>query len=537
VVVDVDDTRQRGCPLGVDDLVGLAGEVGSDGSDHAVLDRDVGPPDTRRTHDVRSGENSIRHAQGETPLAQSSCHAGIGSVRGKQERPAGGRGSEVVFCGLPATVRVVILNAGTLVTMNDEREVRQDCHVVVKDGEVAAIEDGFASGAAVEAREEVVIPGLVNCHTHMYALPIRGAPLDVAPESFYEALVDIWWRVDEAFTDEDARLSALGSCVEMLEGGVTAFCDNYSGPNTLPGALDAVAAGVAATPIRGMITFEQTARNSEAEAMNGLEENSRFLREAESAYDRVSGHYCLHTLFTNTESVVRATTERAREDGRPVQIHLEEGLVDVHRSIEEYGKRPVPALAEMGFLDADVIAAHCVHSTETELEILADNDVAVAHNPYSNTNNAVGIADVEKMQEEELTIGIGDDGWDPDMFETMRSAVGIHKLKQSNPSGFDMARALEWATIGSAEVMGIDDEVGSIEVGKRADLVTLDLGPNPVLSGSAPYYVVSAASRADVTRTVVDGEVVYESGEGVRGVDDADLRAVGEASERLWDRL
>jgi cytosine/adenosine deaminase-related metal-dependent hydrolase len=431
----------------------------------------------------------------------------------------------------------VILNAGTLVTMNDEREVIEESHVVVEDGEITAIEEGFAPDADVDARDEVVIPGLVNCHTHMYALPIRGAPLSAAPESFYEALVDIWWQVDEAFTMEDARLSALGSCVEMLEGGVTAFCDNYSGPNTLPGALDAVAEGVAATPIRGLITFEQTARNSEDEAMAGLDENSRFVRDGQQEYDRVAGHYCLHTLFTNTESVVEATVERAREDGRPVQIHLEEGLVDVHRSIEEYGKRPVPALEEMGLLDADVIAAHCVHSTETELEILADHDVAVAHNPYSNINNAVGIANVEKMEHEEMTIGIGDDGWDPDMFETMRSAVGIHKLKQNNPSGFDMAKALEWATIGSAAVMGMADEVGSIEPGKRGDFATLSLGPNPVLEGSAPYYVVSAASRADVTRTIVGGDVVYDQAAGVRGVDESDLRAVGEASQRLWDRL
>jgi cytosine/adenosine deaminase-related metal-dependent hydrolase len=431
----------------------------------------------------------------------------------------------------------VLLNAGTLVTMNDEREVRQEVHVVIEDGTIAAIEDGFAPDADVDARGEVAVPGLVNCHTHMYALPIRGAPLDVAPESFYEALVDIWWRVDEAFTEEDARLSALGSCKEMLEGGVTAFCDNYSGPNTLPGALDAVAEGVARTPIRGMITFEQTARNSQEEAMAGLEENGRFVREGETDHDRVGGHYCLHTLFTNTESVVEATVERAREDDRPVQIHLEEGLVDVHRAIEDYGKRPVPALADMGFFEAEVIAAHCVHSTQRELEILADHDVAVAHNPYSNINNAVGIADVETMAREGMTVGIGDDGWDPDMFETMRSAVGIHKLKRNNPSGFDMATALEWATIGSAEVMGMADEIGSIEEGKRGDFATLDFGPNPVLAGSAPYYVVGAASRGDVTRTIVGGDVAYERGEGVRGVDSADMQAVGEASQRLWDRL
>ncbi len=430
------------------------------------------------------------------------------------------------------------LNAGTLVTMNDERAVRQEVTVVVDDdGAIEAIEDGYAADAAVDARDEVVIPGLVNCHTHMYALPIRGAPLDVAPESFYEALVDIWWEVDEAFTAEDARLSALGSCVEMLESGVTAFCDNFSGPNTLPGGLEAVAEGVAETPIRGLLTFEQTARNSEDEAMAGLEENRTFVRDGEAAYDRVEGHYCLHTLFTNTRDVVEATVEAATADDRPIQIHLEEGLVDVHRAIEDYGNRPVPALADMGFFDAEVIAAHCVHSTERELAILGDHDVAVAHNPYSNINNAVGIADVETMAEEGLTVGLGDDGWDPDMFETMRSAVGIHKLKQHNPSGFDMATALEWATIGSAEVMGVADDLGSVEPGKRADLVTLDLGPNPVLPESAPYYVVSAASRGDVTRTVVDGEVVYERGTGVRGVDDSYAHAVGEASRALWDRL
>lgn len=432
----------------------------------------------------------------------------------------------------------MILNAGTLVTMNEERTVHQEVNVVVENGEIVAIEDGFVEGEdVVDARDEVVIPGLVNCHTHMYALPIRGAPLDVAPQSFYEALVDIWWNVDEAFTHEDARLSSLGSCYEMLKGGVTAFCDNYSGPNTLPGALEAVADGVSQTPIRGMITFETTARNNEEEAVSGLDENQEFVQSGESDFERVHGHYCLHTLFTNTETVVDDCVSRAIDDDRPIQIHLEEGLVDVHTSIQEYGKRPVFALDEMGFFDADVIAAHCVHSTDPEIEILGENDVKVAHNPYSNTNNAVGIANVEKMQEEGITIGLGDDGWDPDMFEVMRTAVGIHKLKKNNPSGFDMAQALEWATIGSAEVMGMEDRIGSIEPGKRADFVTLDLGPNPMLAGSAPYYIVSAASRADVTRTIVDGEVVYEPGGGVVGVSETDLEAVGSASEALWDRL
>ena len=430
------------------------------------------------------------------------------------------------------------LNAGTLVTMNDEFEVKEEVHVVVEDGEITEIGDGYVSGDdVVDARDDVVIPGLVNSHTHMYALPIRGAPLDVAPQSFYEALVDIWWRVDEAFTERDARLSALGSAKEMLEGGVTAFCDNYSGPNTLPGAMDAVAEGVAQTPIRAMLTFEQTARNSTEEALAGLEENERFVAEGESEYDRIEGHYCLHTLFTNTEETVEATVERAVQDDRPIQIHLEEGLVDVHDSIKEYGKRPVDALADMGFFEADVIAAHCVHSTDAEIETLAEHDVKVAHNPYSNTNNAVGIANVEKMEEEGLTIGIGDDGWDPDMFETMRTAVGIHKLKKNNPSGFDAAKALEWATIGSAKVMGMEDEIGSIEVGKRGDFAILELGPNPVLPESAPYYVVNSASRADVKTTIVGGEVAYERGEGVEGVTDADLEAVGEASVELWDRL
>ncbi|MDS0222784.1 amidohydrolase family protein [Haloarcula sp. S1AR25-5A] len=432
----------------------------------------------------------------------------------------------------------MILNAGTLITMDDARTVRSEVHVVVEDGEIVAIEDGYASGAdVIDATDEVVIPGLVNCHTHMYALPIRGAPLDTSPESFYESLVDIWWNVDEAFTERDARLSALGSCAEMLQSGVTTFCDNYSGPNTLPGGLDAVAEGVAQTPIRGMISFEATARNSEAQARAGIEENQRFIQSGESEYDTVSGHYCLHTLFTNTEDIVGECVDRALDDDRPIQIHLEEGLVDVHESIADYGKRPVPALEEMGFFDAEVIAAHCVHSTESEIEILADNDVRVAHNPYSNINNAVGIADVETMQAHEMTIGLGDDGWDPDMFETMRSAAGIHKLKQHNPSGFDMATALEWATIGSAAVLGMDDTIGSIEVGKRGDFVTLDLGPNPVLAGSAPYYVVSAASSADVTRTIIDGVPVYDQQSGVTGVDDAALATVGDTSAELWDRL
>ncbi len=432
----------------------------------------------------------------------------------------------------------MILNAGTLVTMDDDRTVREEVHIITEDGAIVDIEDGFVTGAdVIDASESVVIPGLVDCHTHQYALGLRGAPIEASPRSFYEALTDIWWEVDVAFTERDAELTALGSCIEMLESGVTTFCDNFSGPNTIDGGLSGVAAGVGATPIRGTISFEATARDTVEDGMAGVGENRRFIREEEGQYEHVTGHYCLHTLFTNTPAIIDECVSSALEDDRPIQLHLSEGLVDVHDAIGEYGCRPVEALAELGLFDARVIGAHCVHVTPEELDVLAENDVGIAHNPYSNTNNAVGIADVESMRERDMTIGLGTDGWDPDLFETMRTAAGIHRLKDNDPSGFDPALALEWATIGSAAVLGMDDIIGSIEPGKRADFVTLDLGPTPVRPDSAPGYVVSAGSTAVVERTIREGQVVYDESDGVRGVTPADNNRITAGTRDLWERL
>jgi len=441
----------------------------------------------------------------------------------------------------------ILIKDGLLVTMNPEHLVIENGAVAV-DGErivdVGSTKDVEARQRAdivVEARGKIVLPGIVCAHTHLYGALLRGAPLKIKPPGdFIEALHRVWWPCDEALTERDAYASALAAGVDMITTGTTCFADTFSGPNCIHGSLSAIARAVEEIGMRGVLAFETTERNSAEEGRRGLDENQRFIKEVnEKGSKLIRGMYSLHASFTVSDEIIVEARKRATRDKAYMTIHTSEGLVDLYHNLERYGKRTVERLRDLGVLGRDVVLAHCVHLDEGELDIVAEKGCGVAHNPMSNMLNAVGVAPVPDMLRRGIAVGIGNDGYIFDAFENMRSAFLVHKLQRRDPRLMTPLEILEMATINGAKLYGLDEEIGSIEKGKQADIIVIssDSIPTPLNTETAAGHIVNSVRGADVETVLVAGRVIMDR-RVLKTVKREKANSVaGEAAQALWHRM
>ncbi|WP_455284643.1 amidohydrolase family protein [[Eubacterium] cellulosolvens] len=441
----------------------------------------------------------------------------------------------------------ILVKGGIVVTMDPHRRILSDHSIVVEDGKFRAIGKtsdimrDWKAGEVIDASGGIVMPGLICSHTHLYGMLLRGAALDIVPPSdFTQILQRVWWPVDESLTLDDAYASALVGCLEFLKTGTTTFADTYSGPNSIEGVLDRIAKAVDEVGIRGLISFESTERHSKQEGERGVQENVRFARRVgRERGSNVKPLFSLHASFTVTDELIQSVRTLASELGVPVTIHTSEGLGDLQHNMVRYGKRTVERLRDVGLLAQDVVLAHCVQVNDNELDIVATSGAKVAHNPMSNMLNAVGVAPVPSMLRKGIVVGLGNDGYIFDGFENMRAAYLVHRVISKDPNAIDAYTILEMATIRGAELYGLDKELGSIELGKMADLIVVkpDVLPTPLNSDSVVGHLINSIDGNDVSTTVVDGRIVMREREVLTAHEKSIQSKAQEAAAALWERL
>ena len=441
----------------------------------------------------------------------------------------------------------ILVKNGIIVTMDSHHRILSGHSIIVDDGRFRAIGDtheiirDWKADEVIDASGGVVMPGLICSHTHLYGMLLRGAKLDIVPPSdFTQILQRIWWPVDENLTFDDAHASARVGCLEFLKTGTTTFADTYSGPNSIDGVLDRIAKAVDEVGIRGLLAFEATERHSKDEGERGVQENVRFARSTrQERYSKAMPLFSLHASFTVTDELIQSVRSLASELSVPVTIHTSEGLGDLQHNIVRYGKRTVERLRDVGLLAQDVVLAHCVHVNDSELDMVATSGAKVAHNPMSNMLNAVGVAPVPSMLRRAITVGLGNDGYIFDGFENMRAAYLVHRVICRDPNIIDPYAILEMSTIRSAELYGLDKELGSIELGKKADLIVVkpDVLPTPLTSDSVVGHVINSIDGDDVRTVIVEGRIVMKD-RRVLTADEEEAQLKGqEAAAGLWERL
>jgi 5-methylthioadenosine/S-adenosylhomocysteine deaminase len=406
-----------------------------------------------------------------------------------------------------------ILKNAVVVTMDGEDRLFPSGAVAVRGDSIVGVGPESEIAAAFEAAEtldcrgQVLIPGLVNAHTHVPMTLLRGLADDLR--------LDVWllgymMPVEREFVSPDfCRLGTLLACAEMIRGGVTCFADMYY-------FEDSVAQATTDAGLRGLCA--QTVLKFPSPDAASFEDS---LASARDFIGRWRGHPLIlpavapHAPYTCTPEILRACADLAIEFDVPLHIHLSETALEVEGWRETHGMPVIPWVKKVGLLEAKVLAAHCVHIDEGEIRTLAHAGVGVAHNPSSNLKLASGFAPVMAMLAAGLPVGLGTDGPssnnDLDMFEEMRLASFVAKAVSGDPTALPARQAFAMATRIGAKAVHLDHLIGSIEVGKRADLVRIELDtlhnlPRFERDPEAVYSrLVYAAHPTDVTDVMVNG--------------------------------
>ncbi len=441
---------------------------------------------------------------------------------------------------------LLIFNA-TVLTLGGSGRVLPDHAVLCQGGVITALAPSATVTApvgtrVVDAGGRIVMPGLINAHTHFYSTLARGLTRAEPARNFREVLEHLWWRLDRRLTLEDCRISALVALVEAIRHGTTTLVDHHASPSAVTGALEVLAGAVRRTGVRAALCYEVSDRDGAAVAEAGLEENAAFIRACRREADaHLAALFGLHAAFTLSAATLERAAALGRELGAGFHIHLAEAASDQEHSLATYGVRVTERLLRAGVLGPRTIAAHGVHVDEEEMDVLAGTGTAVVHNPQSNMNNAVGVADVPAMLARGVLVGLGTDAMTTNMLEELRVALWVRHLAAGDPSaGFaETVSLLVHGNRAVAARLWPELGLGELRVGAAADLVVVDYHPpTPLDDSTVSGHLVFGISQATVDTTVVGGRLLMEGRRLRIDVDEEALAA--EARDRaraLWERF
>ncbi|PKL26403.1 MAG: N-ethylammeline chlorohydrolase [Spirochaetae bacterium HGW-Spirochaetae-3] len=369
---------------------------------------------------------------------------------------------------------------------------------------VGARPAAFKADREIDASGSVVMPGLVNAHTHI-AMSLMRHYADDLP--FWDWLFDRIIPVEEKLTDGFVYDGSMLSLVEMIRGGVTCFADMYSNMDAVASAT--LKSGLRANLTRGLVF------NSPADEVK-LDEARRFHAEWHGrGAGRIRVDVGPHAVYTCAPVYLEKAIRLSEDLGTRIHMHLSESRKEVADCVAAYGKSPIAHVRDVGLFTRKTYGAHCVHIDEDDIRILKDNGVAVVNNPASNMKLGNGFAPVAKLLEAGVTVALGTDGSasnnNLNMFEEMNTAALVNKGITEDPTAVSAYAALKMATINGARALGLDDAIGSLRAGKKADIILVDMeAPHFYPRNSVAAALVYAAQGSDVKTVICDGEVLME---------------------------
>ncbi|MDQ0602650.1 5-methylthioadenosine/S-adenosylhomocysteine deaminase [Streptomyces canus] len=430
----------------------------------------------------------------------------------------------------------LVITGCTVLVHDDQERVgfEENATIVVRDGVIESVTTSPESPPAVEhldARGQVALPGLVNCHTHAPMVALRGVAEDLPTEEWFN---DVVWPIESNLTARDVELGARLACAEMIRAGVTCFADHYF-------SMDTVASVVEECGMRAHLGEAYFS----SQGPQGREKSLEFaLRHRGAAGGRVTTALAPHAPYTVTDDDLAATAALAREHGLPVHLHASENRDQAETSLERHGVTPIEVLARTGILDADVLIAHGTGILDRDLPVLAgaSGRVAVATAPRGYLKFAwPTTTPVGALRDLGIPVGLATDGAASnnslDVWESMALTALVQKSTTGDPRWLTSRQALHHATLQSARAVGLGDTLGTLAPGRRADIVLVGLtGPHTQPVHDLAATLVHSARSSDVRTTIVDGRILMRDRE-LLTLDVAEVvRELGRRMPALLDR-
>lgn len=409
----------------------------------------------------------------------------------------------------------LVIEARWLATVVKESPLLENYSVVINNGTIVDVlpislaKTQYESKDKLVLDEHILIPGLINLHTHAAMNLKRGIADDL---SLMQWLNEHIWPAERALVSYDyVRDASLHACAEMLSGGTTCFNDMYFFPQ-------ATASAVNQSGMRANLgLFVSEFANSYASDADDYLQKGFEAHDSWRGNTMISSSIAPHAPYTVSNRTFEKIITYAEQLSIGIHTHLHETRDEISHSVAQFGVRPIQRLVSLGLLGPSLTAAHCVHLLPEEIELLTEHGCHVAHCPSSNLKLGSGIAPVAAMLKNKVNVGIGTDGAASnnrlDMFTEMRLAALLAKGATEDPTVVPAYQALEMVTINAAKALGLDDKIGTIEIGKKADMAAVRLSD----AVTSPYYdpishLVYTCGREHVSHTWVDGELRYSNG-------------------------
>jgi 5-methylthioadenosine/S-adenosylhomocysteine deaminase len=429
----------------------------------------------------------------------------------------------------------ILIRNGWVLTMDPDDTLIEKGAVAVSGDRIVAVGEGPALSASykaaktIDARGGIIMPGLVNAHTHAAMTCFRGIADDLPLMTW---LNDHIFPAEAKLTFDIVYQGTLLACAEMILSGTTTFCDMYLFEDAVAQAAKTV--GIRAVVGEVIYDFPSPNYGPVEAGLKYTEDLIEKWRDDPLITIAVEPH----SVYACSPELLKKARAIADKNNVSVIIHVSETEREVAEVMGKYGLTPVAHLADIGLLGPNLIADHCVVLTPEDITLLKEFDVKVAHNPESNMKLASGIAPIPELLDHGITVGIGTDGCasnnNLDLFQEMDTAAKLHKVNSLDPTVMDARTVVRMATIDGARVLGLEDTTGSIETGKKADVIIIDVNrPHLIPMYNVYSHLVYAVTGSDVVTAIVNGRLLMED-RVLTTVDvDAVMRAVNQIAQDI----
>lgn len=441
---------------------------------------------------------------------------------------------------------MLLIGNGKVITRDKENPYLEQ-GAVVTDGEnikevgnLEAMKEKYPEAEFVDAHGGVIMPGLINAHTHIYSGLARG--LSIAgnnPTNFLEVLEGTWWAIDRKLDLDGTKACAWATVLDCIRDGVTTIFDHHASFGEIPGSLFAIRDVVKEAGIRSCLCYEVSERDGEEKTAQSIQENADFATWAKEADDSmIKAMFGGHALFTISDQTFEKMVE-ANDGMTGFHIHVAEGMNDVYDSLRNYGCRPINRLLYNGILGEKTLLGHCIHVSPAEMDIIKETGTMVVNNPQSNQGNAVGCSPVLQMMDRGIVVGMGTDAYTHDMLESMKAFLTIQRHNAMLPNvGWceDVTMQFENNRIIAEKYFG--KTLGILKKGAAADIIIMDYKPfTPFSDENIDGHMIFGMEGKNCRTTIINGKVVYKDRE-FTCLDEDQINAwTMEQSKKLWGKL